>query len=418
MFLDKPFLLYNLFPRLVGNFDEWKKHLARIKKMGFDWIYINPFHYPGFSGSLYAVKDYFRINPIFINEKSPLKPFEQLKDFIDTAHKYDLKLVMDLIINHTAKDHPFTSIHPEWYKKDNEGKIKSPGAWDNGKWIEWGDLAEIDNLSNYEREKLWNYWYEVVEFYINLGFDGFRCDAAYAIPTELWKFLIEKTKTKKSDIIFLAESLGCPLESTISLAKNGFDYIFNSSKWWNYKDNWLIDQYNETRIFAPSISFPESHDTERLFKEADNEYVFKQRVIFTAFFSKGWMIPLGLEFGFKKRVNVVSSTPFDYEDTKFDYSDFIKKIISLKTKNKILYEEGKISDFKVINDISLFLKYNSTETKKALYVINTASNKKKINLKKLSIDFSKAIELISNNIIKEEILTLDQNEIKIIQLKN
>ncbi|MEJ5284081.1 MAG: alpha-amylase family glycosyl hydrolase [Brevinematales bacterium] len=418
MLNDKPFLLYNLFPRLIGNFSEWKKHLNRIKEMGFEWIYINPFHYAGFSGSLYAVKDYFRINPIFIDEKSTLTPFEQLKDFVNTAHNQNLKVIMDLIINHTAKDHPFTSTNPDWYKKDNNGKIKSPGAWDNGKWIEWGDLAEIDNLTNHEREKLWNYWYEVIEFYVNLGFDGFRCDAAYAVPIELWKFLIEKIKTKNSKIIFLAESLGCPLENTIQLATDGFDYIFNSSKWWNYKDSWLIEQYNQTRIFAPSISFPESHDTERLFKEADSEEIFKQRIIFTAFFSNGWMIPLGLEFGFKKRVNVVSTTPFDYEDTNSDYTNLIKEIISTKKKYNILYEEGEIANFQINDEISTFTKFNIKETEKAIYLINTSTKRKKINLKKISADFIKGTELISEKELTDEIITLNPTEIKIIQFKN
>ncbi len=418
MSLNKPFLLYNLFPRLIGNFSEWKKHLLRIKDMGFEWIYINSFHYPGFSGSLYAVKDYFRINPIFIDKKSTLNPFEQLKDFINEAHKYNLKLIMDLIINHTAKDHPLTISNPYWYKKDNNGKIKSPGAWDNGVWIEWGDLAEIDNLTNNEREKLWNYWYEIIEFYINLGFDGFRCDAAYAVPIELWQFLIEKTKTKKREIIFLAESLGCPLENTIQLAKNGFDYIFNSSKWWNYKDTWLIEQYNKTRTLVSSISFPESHDTERLFKEANNESLFKQRIIFTGFFSNGWMIPLGLEFGFKKRINVVSTTPFDYEETGLNYVGFIKNIVSIKRKNKILYEEGKITDFKVNEEISSFLKFDIKETEKALYLINSSQKKKKINLKKLQITFSKARDLVIGKNLTDEIIILNPHDIKIIQIKN
>ena len=57
--------IYNLFPLLVGNITEWEKHLDRIAEMGFDWIFLNPIHYPGFSGSLYAVKDYFALNPLF-----------------------------------------------------------------------------------------------------------------------------------------------------------------------------------------------------------------------------------------------------------------------------------------------------------------------------------------------------------------
>ena len=47
--------IYNLFPTLAGTIREWMVHLPRIAAMGFNAVYINPFHYPGFSGSLYAV---------------------------------------------------------------------------------------------------------------------------------------------------------------------------------------------------------------------------------------------------------------------------------------------------------------------------------------------------------------------------
>ncbi len=57
--------IYNLFPSLVGSIERWTTHLARIAAMGFDWVYVNPFHEPGYSGSLYAVKSYYRLNPLF-----------------------------------------------------------------------------------------------------------------------------------------------------------------------------------------------------------------------------------------------------------------------------------------------------------------------------------------------------------------
>ena len=62
--------IYNLFPLLAGSIPHWRNHLPRIAALGFDWVYVNPFHYPGFSGSLYAVKDYYRLNPIFRNGKA------------------------------------------------------------------------------------------------------------------------------------------------------------------------------------------------------------------------------------------------------------------------------------------------------------------------------------------------------------
>ena len=57
--------IYNLFPSLAGTIRDWMGHLPRIAGMGFNAVYVNPFHYPGFSGSLYAVKDYYRLNPRF-----------------------------------------------------------------------------------------------------------------------------------------------------------------------------------------------------------------------------------------------------------------------------------------------------------------------------------------------------------------
>ena len=47
--------IYNLFPLLAGPVPAWADHLGRIAGMSFDWIYVNPFHSPGFSGSLYAL---------------------------------------------------------------------------------------------------------------------------------------------------------------------------------------------------------------------------------------------------------------------------------------------------------------------------------------------------------------------------
>ena len=55
--------IYNLFPTLAGEIEKWTAHLDRIAAMHFDWVYVNPFHVTGGSHSLYAVADYYRLNP-------------------------------------------------------------------------------------------------------------------------------------------------------------------------------------------------------------------------------------------------------------------------------------------------------------------------------------------------------------------
>src|SRR3712207_5639292 len=60
--------IYNLFPLLVGTVSAWTAELPRIARMGFDWVYVNPFHETGASRSLYAVKDPYRLDPRFRDE--------------------------------------------------------------------------------------------------------------------------------------------------------------------------------------------------------------------------------------------------------------------------------------------------------------------------------------------------------------
>jgi len=109
--------------------------------MGFNWIFLNPIHPPGLSGSLYAVKDYFAINPLFYPE-SGQDPEAALRHFLEEADRRGIKVMLDLVLNHTAIDSPLVEEHPEWYAKEADGSIKHPGAIDPAdatKVTIWGD---------------------------------------------------------------------------------------------------------------------------------------------------------------------------------------------------------------------------------------------------------------------------------------
>jgi starch synthase (maltosyl-transferring) len=180
----------------------------------------------------------------------------------------------------------------------------------------------------------------VVNFLIKLGFSGFRCDAAYQIPGDFWKRLINETKAKNPDVLFFAETLGCPSDQTRKTAEAGFDYIFNSSKWWDLYSHWLMEQYNLTREIAPSIGFPESHDTVRLCEEFNgNTDGLKQRYLFSALFSAGVMMPIGFEYGFRKKLHVVKTKPDEWEKTDINLTSFIKSVNTIKCKYKVFQNE-------------------------------------------------------------------------------
>src|SRR5260221_10759289 len=107
--------IYNLFPPLVGSIERWSGHLGRIAAMGFDWVYVNPFHYPGFSGSLYATKDPYRLNDLFRPEGC-VDDDVPLRRFLEAASALGLRVMMDLVINHTSRDALLAAEHPDWYR--------------------------------------------------------------------------------------------------------------------------------------------------------------------------------------------------------------------------------------------------------------------------------------------------------------
>jgi starch synthase (maltosyl-transferring) len=342
--------IYNLFPLLCGTVPQWQEHLPRIAGMGFDWVYVNPFHYPGFSGSIYAVKDYYRIHDRMGDGASSMEAL--LGDFCRRAGELGLSVMMDLVINHTSKDAVLTRSHPEWYRREADGSLYSPRAIDPAdasKVTVWGDLAEIDYKNEAIRATISSYWGEMIGHFIDCGIRGFRCDAAYQVPADEWSRLIFFARFKRADASFFAETLGCRLEQIVALGSAGFDYMFNSAKWWDFKSPWLLEQYESFRRIAPSIAFPESHDTERLAAEFARhrrtdpgwvEQAYRQRYLFAATFSAGVMIPVGFEYGFKNKLDVVASRREDWEKPLFDLTGFIAAANRMKAEAPALNVEA------------------------------------------------------------------------------
>jgi starch synthase (maltosyl-transferring) len=167
--------IYNLFPLLAGPVPAWADHLGRIAGMGFDWIWLNPFHEPGFSGSLYAVKDPYRLHPLLASGGK--KPATLLQGFTAAAAKHDIAVMMDLVINHTARDATLLGSHPEWFLRDPDGEPRAPRAVDPvdpRKFTVWTDLAEINYHDPSLHAAQIGYWTELVLHHLKLGFRGFR----------------------------------------------------------------------------------------------------------------------------------------------------------------------------------------------------------------------------------------------------
>jgi starch synthase (maltosyl-transferring) len=307
--------------------------------------------------------------------------------------------MMDLVVNHTSKDSLLVGDHPAWYRWSH-GELLSPSVTDPddpSKETVWGDLAEIDNEFSPDRDALWEYWADLVTDSLDLGFSGFRCDAAYLVPVELWRFLIGRARQRNPHVRFFAETLGAPADAVLALKSAGFDFFFNSSKWWNFRDPWALEQHERFGAIAPSVSFPETHDTPRLADEtAGSEAIQRQRYAFALAFSAGVMMPLGYEYGFRRRTDVVRTMPSDWERKAFDLSAFVTRANRLKLDHAHLQSEGHLRAVHRLGSPVLVLERRvEGEPEPALIVVNTdSSSERELLLDHLPFDPSSFLALV------------------------
>ena len=336
-------IVYNLFPLLAGPFPGWVPHIERAAAMGFDWVFANPVQRPGASGSIYSIADYFELNPALIEPTDSRSGEDQLRSVLQSARDHGLRAMADLVIDHCAVDSGLVSEHPEWVALDSDGAVIHPSFEQDGSTVVWADLAQLDHRGTADPDGLYQYCLAVVRHLLGLGFDGFRCDAAYGVPAEFWRRLIADIKDERPLTVFVAETLGCTPWDTAATAAAGFDFVCNSAKWWDFRSHWLLEQRKLIGEQVASIGFPESHDTPRLAEEMHgNPNTSKLWYLFTALFSAGCLMPIGFEFGFRRALHVVNTRSEDWETTSVDLREFIHAVNRLKTDIALFSQESSL----------------------------------------------------------------------------
>ena len=189
-------VIYQIFVRAFsaeGNLQGVTKRLDDLQHLGVNILWLMPIHpngqlkKKGTLGSAYAVRDYYAID-------TPLGTKEDLKELVQGAHQRQMKVIIDMVANHTAWDSVMMA-HPDFYKKDKQGNITYP--------YDWTDVAALD----YANPKLRQYMTDMLVYWIkDFDLDGYRCDAASEIPTDFWEQARVALDRVKPDIMMVAEA--------------------------------------------------------------------------------------------------------------------------------------------------------------------------------------------------------------------
>lgn len=193
-----------------GTFTSFMPNLDRLKKLGVDILWLMPvcpigkIKRKGLLGSYYSISDYTAVN-------SEFGTLSDLKELITKAHDLGMKVILDMVTNHTSWDNRWIKEgHKDWYVQDEQGNIVSP--------FDWTDTAKL----NYDSPQMRQAMIDSMEYWIEeCDIDGYRQDMAGLVPIDFWVEAISELKRVKSDLFMLGE-----VESVDYLAKNAFDACY------------------------------------------------------------------------------------------------------------------------------------------------------------------------------------------------
>lgn len=300
-----------------GTFRDVARKLDHILgTLGFRIVQLLPVHPTpvtyarmGRYGSAFAALDFLSVDPALAEFDTRATPLDQFRELIAAVHSRAGYLFMDLPANHTGWAATLQTHHPDWYRHKPDGEFVSPGAWG----VIWADLVELD----YRDARLRAYMADVFLFWCRQGVDGFRCDAGYMIPCEIWTYIVARVREEYPDTVFLLEGLGGKVEVTESLlTDSNLDWAY--SELFQTEDRGAMEWYLPRAIplaerCGPLIHFAETHDNNRL--AARSETYARMRVALSALLSHqgAFGIANGVEWLATEKIEVHGASGLNWD---------------------------------------------------------------------------------------------------------
>lgn len=409
--MSEKIVIYQLLPRTFANFCDTRKNngsieengcgkmnnitakvLRQIKALGANYVWYtgviehatktdysafgirkdHPAVVKGKAGSPYAIKDYYDIDPDLAEDvPNRMAEFEAL---IERSHKAGLKVVMDFVPNHVAREY-FSDAKPkgvkdlgeddhnEWAFSPLNNFCYLPGekfepSFDVQDYEEYP--AKVTGNDCFSSHPCQNDWYETVKlnygvfyrgggekqfdpipdtwtkmrdillFWAGKGVDGFRCDMAEMVPVEFWGWVIPQIKEAYERLIFIAEVYNPQLYHTY-IFDGHFDYLYDKVGMYDYlrgvtSKNWAADgitgQWQAVEpIREHMLYFLENHDEQRIasgFFCGRGMCAEPAMIVAATLGTNPVMVYAGQELG-EKGMDVEGFSGMDGRTTIFDY---------------------------------------------------------------------------------------------------
>jgi 1,4-alpha-glucan branching enzyme len=314
-----------------GTINAFRKHLARLREMAVDIIWIMPVqpigkkNRKGSLGSYYSISDYQAVNHEF-------GTLDDFREMVREAHQLGMYVLLDWVANHSAWDNIWTESNPDFYQRDDEGHFISP--WD------WTDVIAFD----YSNPEMRTAMIDSMLFWLKeTGIDGFRCDMAGMVPVDFWNEA-RKALEKNRKLFMLAED-----EEVVALLDQAFDMNF-TWEMHHLMNDVAIGKQNATAIWKKYLSYLERYPSNayRMYFTSNHDEnshsgtaIERMGSAARAFAVLTYVLPgmpltySGQETATDKRLAFFEKDEIDWSE--IPYSDFYRKLNLAKQQNESLW---------------------------------------------------------------------------------
>jgi glycosidase len=384
-------MLYQVYVRNyseAGNFKAVEADLKRIKNLGTDVLYLLPIHPIGVKnrkgtlGSPYSIKDYRAVN-------EELGTMEDFKELIQSTHAEGMKMMMDIVFNHTSYDSWLFENHKEWFYQNAKGEYTNKVA-------DWWDITDLD----YTDEKLHDYLIDTLVMYTQMGVDGFRFDVANVLPLAFLKKARNAVLAVDPDSVWLSETTHGGF--TKYFRDQGFNahsegeifQVFDMAYDYDYHPFYegylkgekplqsVVDFLNLQDEIYPGnyvkLRNLENHDFGRIAGHVKGDKTLLKAWHAFSFMQKGaTMIYMGGEFSDPKHPDLFNKDVIDR--TGDDLSEWIVKLKKI-TENKVFYEGAVKYQKDDLHDVVSISYQKGNETLLGVFNLAKSSGSMSVNI--------------------------------------